>query len=500
MKIAIIAESLWGNKAKFRYLLGAAILLIFSFLGGRDLWTQEHRWAEIVFGMQFRHDYLHPWLGQVMYYDKPLLSYWLIAICATLTNALDMVSLRLPSALAGLLAIWSIYRLGTQLKSRQLGLLAGWLLLTSYYFVFWSRISSADMLNMAGSLFAITWYVEKRDHARFFDFAVFFMIVGLTCLCKGLVGAIIPFIAVFIDVLLRNSWRDYLRWQVFVAMIPALLIYLLPFMLSSWIDGDSFGQNGLYLVYRENILRYFQPFDHRGPIYTYFIFLPLYLLPSAILFIPAVFSLRTRWKAMSLSMKWVTWVLFALFVFFSLSGSRRNYYVLPIVPFAVLLTADWLLSGGPRKQWWTAVLVVFSFVFLYLALDVMPAWYYQRYGMHRFATALQHEAGKTKPWKDWKVIVVDADTKLNFYLQLPPTTMRYEGGDLPSFNQQAPDTIYLARKSMAAVLQKELVNYRMFQLPAEYTFPGLKKTISDIPVAFIPNMNNSLLLPEKIIR
>ena len=84
MKLDIIAESLWGNKAKFRYLFLAAILLIFSFLGARDLWTQEHRWAEITSGMLYRHDYLHPWLGQVTYYDKPLLSYWLILLCAKL--------------------------------------------------------------------------------------------------------------------------------------------------------------------------------------------------------------------------------------------------------------------------------------------------------------------------------------------------------------------------------------------------------------------------------
>src|SRR5437762_514839 len=135
MRLSIIAESLWGNKAKFSYLLLAAVLLIFTFLGSRDIWTQEHRWADIVFGMFYRNDFLHPYLGKSDYYDKPLLSYWLIVLFAKLNNELTNWTLRLPSAFAGLLAIWSIYRLGMSLKNKQLGLLSGWLLLTTYYFV-----------------------------------------------------------------------------------------------------------------------------------------------------------------------------------------------------------------------------------------------------------------------------------------------------------------------------------------------------------------------------
>ena len=77
-------------------------------LGAREIWTQEHRWADIVSGMFYRHDFLHPYLGETRYYDKPLLSYWLIAIIAAITGDLSTWALRIPSALAGLLAIWSI--------------------------------------------------------------------------------------------------------------------------------------------------------------------------------------------------------------------------------------------------------------------------------------------------------------------------------------------------------------------------------------------------------
>ncbi|TAK74173.1 MAG: dolichyl-phosphate-mannose--protein mannosyltransferase, partial [Gammaproteobacteria bacterium] len=161
MKLDVVVDYLWGNRAKFNYLLLASLLLLFTCLGGREIWTQEHRWADIVAGMFYRHDFLHPYLGQNQYYDKPLLSYWAIALIAKLTGTLTTWVLRLPSALAGLVAVWSIYRLGISLKDKRLGLLSGWLLLTTFYFLFWARTSSADMLNLAGSLLAIAWYFDK---------------------------------------------------------------------------------------------------------------------------------------------------------------------------------------------------------------------------------------------------------------------------------------------------------------------------------------------------
>jgi len=501
MKISDVTDSLWGNTARFSYLFLASILLLFTLLGGREIWTQEHRWADIVSGMFYRHDFLHPYLGETDYYDKPLLSYWLIALFAKLTNALTTWVLRLPSALAGLLAIWSIYRLGTALKDKQLGLLAGWLLLTTFYFVFWARTSSADMLNLAGSLFAIAWYVDHRQRASFFEYSVFFIILALTSLCKGL--AVVPLIAVITDVLLQKSWKQHLRLPLLLAAVPALIIYLFPFWASSYFDGGSYGENGLYLVYRENFLRYFQPFDHQGPIYTYFLYLPIYLLPSAIFFIPALFTLKSRWRTMSVESKWIAWTLLLLFLFFTLSGSRRSYYVLPIVPFAILFTADWILVKNftfARRQVWSASLVIFSFILLFAAVDVMPAWYYSKFGVNRFADVLKNEASKTKPWDTWNVVMLDAESKLNFYLQLSPNVQKYhikgtqrnlQTADTlqkawPILANKPANTIFITRMLYASALQGYFVGYRTVKLPSQKSWLFMKKHDADAPIAFIP--------------
>jgi len=503
MKLSITADYLWGSKAKVSYLLLASILLLFTFLGGREIWTQEHRWADIVSGMFFRHDFLHPYLGNTNYYDKPLLSYWLMALFAKINHGLTIWTLRLPSAFAGLLTIWSIYCLGEKIKDKSLGLLSGWLLLTTFYFVFWARTASADMLNLAGSLFAIAWYMNKRDTAGFIDYTIFFLILALTSLCKGLVGLIVPLIAVFIDIVLQRSWKKHLRFSLFLAIIPAVIVYLIPFLASAYFGRQSYGENGLYLVYQENILRYFKPFDHQAPIYTYFIYLPVYLLPSVVLFIPALFSLKTRWNKMTLDSKWIVVTLAALFLFFTLSGSRRSYYVLPMVPFAILLTADWILSDSiafMKKRTWSLAIILVSFIVLFVGVDLLPEWYYSQFGVERFANALKREASKIKPWEQWNVVSLDAESKLNFYLQLSPLIIRYhiKGNDRqdslteaelmtawPVLKTKSHDTIFISRQLYSPLLQHILMDYRVFKI--QYPdIPFLKKTDVDTPVAYVP--------------
>ncbi len=506
MNRSAISDRLWGDRAKLSYLLVASALVLFTMLGGREIWTQEHRWADIVSGMFYRHDFLHPYLGNNTYYDKPLLSYWLIAIVAKLSGSLTAWSLRVPSALAGMLAIWSTYRLGTTLKNKQLGFLSAWLLLTTFYFVFWARTSSADMLNLAGSVFAVAWYMTKRNQATFFDYSVFFLIIAVSSLCKGLVGAIVPCIAVLTDIVLQKSWKQHLRLPLFLSLIPAFMIYLLPFLASSYFGGESYNENGLYLVYRENILRYFQPFDHQGPIYTYFIYLPVYLLPWTVCFIPALFSLKSRWQTMTINQKWIVWTTACLFLFFTLSGSRRSYYVLPIVPFAVLLTADWMLSGTFSKtlQSVYARLVTFFLALLFLVFGVGQAWYYSQFGINRFAELVKQQADQIMPWQNWKVVMLDAESKLNFYLQLPPDANTYDiqgerispssiqlAKTWPIVQDKPVHTIFITRKLYAEALAPFFKNYQRIELPVSAGWSFINPTTNDAPIAFLPKQDVS---------
>lgn len=496
------SERLWGRESQFIFLFIAAIAMLFTCLGGRELWTQEHRWADIVFGMMYHHDYLHPSLEGMDYYDKPLLSYWMIVVLAKLLGHLTVFVMRLPSALSGLLAIWSIYRLGTHLKDKTLGLMAGWLLLTTFYFVFWARTSSADMLNMAGTLFGVTWYFIKKDTPSFVNYTIFFLIVAVTALCKGLVGPVATVLAILPDLLVQGNWKKHLRLIVILALIPAAIIYTIPFWASTHYGVTGYHENGLYLVYRENILRYFQPFDHKGPIYTYFLFLPIYTLPWAFFFVPALVSLKSRWSAMTWNQKWIAWALLVLFAFFTASGSRRSYYVLPMVPFAILLTADWIVSAADtlaKRFLWAGRVAVTFFIILFLNFCILQPIYYSQAGLNRFATEVQNHAEKIHPWSEWQIVMLDPESKVRFYLAIPPEVKNLNVIGLrnqqthdtllqawPILKNKPANTLFVTRSIYVPLLKEEFKEYEMITVPETWSSHLLSKSIKNAPVVFIP--------------
>lgn len=89
-------------------LLAVTALLLVLGLGSRELWGAETRWANISLQMLQSGDYFDPYLKGGPYYDKPLLSYWLITASAWLTGAVlpairqPWADLHLPGVPAGL--------------------------------------------------------------------------------------------------------------------------------------------------------------------------------------------------------------------------------------------------------------------------------------------------------------------------------------------------------------------------------------------------------------
>jgi 4-amino-4-deoxy-L-arabinose transferase-like glycosyltransferase len=322
-----------------------AVLLLFWALGEKGLWTAEGRWAEVTREMFLTGDFFHPAINGEPYFDKPLLTYWLIALISTLTGRLDEWTVRLPSAISGLLALWATVYLGRRLWSAEVGRTAGWVLLTTYSFLFWSRAGTADMENMAAVTLALAWYWSRRDRPNFGAFFVFYLIAFIGSLTKGLTALIVPVLAVLPDVLAKGRWRTVLRPSHFLAMALAGGIYLAPFIYASITRAD-YQASGLALVFQENIQRFFQPFDHKGPFYCYFYYLPMLFMPWTPLFLAACAGMARGWKGLDSRTRWLIKAALLVFLFFTASGSRRSYYILPILPLCALWTAVFLRTDS----------------------------------------------------------------------------------------------------------------------------------------------------------
>lgn len=320
-----------------------AVLLLFLNLGIGGLRGSEGRWADVVRMMILNHDYLHPMINFEAYFDKPLVSYWIIAGFSLLTGGtVTELMIRLPSAVAGLVTLWSTRLIASRFAGKTTGIFAGWILLTVYSFAFWGRLGEADMLNLAFSTLAVGWYVVRRDKTDFGSYLLFGLLCAIGGQTKGLSAIAVPVLAVLADVAIARSWKKHLNWKLFAAGLVSLAVYLLPFLLAA--AKKDYADNGLALVFQENIQRYFNSLDHKQPPYAYFIHLPQLMLPWTPILILAIIAGIRKWKTDGPAERWILICIAVIFVVFSISDSKRVYYILPILPYCSILCAVFLLS------------------------------------------------------------------------------------------------------------------------------------------------------------
>ncbi len=366
---------------------GCAITVLFAFLGHNALWASEDRWAEITREMILTGDYLHPAINWQVYFDKPQLSYWVILPFAWMFGTIDELVARIPSALAALAGLYGTILLGKQLFGRRLALLAGWILLGCYGFLFWGRTAAADMANLAAIILAVAFFFKVEAKAGFWSYLLFYLICFAGALTKGLPALVMPLAVVAPWLLLQNRWKKHLKVSNFLALAIASAAYFTPFYLAA-VTPLAPGQalpageptTGLALVWRENVVRVFQPFDHKDPFFSYLYNLPRVMLPWAPVFLVALAALIRNWKRLPEKMRAVLLGAGLMFLLYTLSGSRRWYYILPLMPFCALVTAGGLNPVWGEEKWLSLLMRLMRYLAIIAgslgvaSLVALPLW------------------------------------------------------------------------------------------------------------------------------
>ncbi len=331
----------------------AGFLLIAN-LGVAPAHGSESRWLEVVREMFLTGDYLHPTINFDPYFDKPLLGYWTIVMTSIFNSkVVTEFTARLPSALAALAALAALISIVRRFWSAEIARLSAWIFLTFYSFAFWGRLGEADMVNLAFCTGAVAWYLAYREERSFRGYVGFFLLCFVGAHAKGMATVAVPVLAAGIDMLLSKKVKYHINWKSLLALAIGVCVYLIPFELArviapavapstqNLIDFDgTLKTSGISLAIRENIIRYFAPFDHDDEgFYIYLIHIPRLTIPWSPILILAVIDAFRRCKSLTQPEKWLCWTMIAIFLFFSISGSRRHYYILPILPYCAILTA-----------------------------------------------------------------------------------------------------------------------------------------------------------------
>ena len=360
----------------------SGFLILFTHLGMLPLWGSEGRWAVISRYMFQTGDLGSPILGQSAYWDKPLLSYWQVLPLAFLSGTVNEFVARVPSALWALVLLFLTFDLARRWFDLKTAVISCGILLSSYGFVFWGRNAQVEMTNAAVIMACLWYFLLHRSSTETFWVYVLGIMMGFGANMKGLTAYAVPLFCILIYSLVKRdwSWLPPMKTILSAALISCIVFLLIP-ALGMW---ESWSLQALEMVWHENVVRFFMPFDHKGPFYTYLLGILELGAPWALLVPPAlIYAFKADIKR-DAPLAGIIALLAGVFLFFTISGSRRPYYLLPILPFSSIIIGDFLAKVSCRQLpraagLWTAftgsiigLLLIVPFVVFLVKPDILP--------------------------------------------------------------------------------------------------------------------------------
>ena len=345
-----------ASGARSRWIAGAFLICALAWFAGleyRGLFTpDEGRYADIAREMLDSNDWVTPRLNGIKYLEKPPLQYWATAGAFAMLGV-DEWTARLWPALTGFLGVVFTAFAGLRLAPRSPWLLTALTVAGCWGYVLGAQFLTLDMgltffLTVAMLSFALSLRPDASPGAERGWMILAWAAVACAVLSKGIVGIVIPALALVVYVMLERdlSTLKRLHWAPGLAVLAAIA---LPwFVLAQQRNPEFFH----FFFVQEHLERYLLPNHHRPGPWWYFIPVLLVGLLPWTPSIPAAFARAWRAPAplgFKLDRFLVIWTAVVV-VFFSASHSKLPGYVLPAVPAVLLLFARHYpgLSGGAR--------------------------------------------------------------------------------------------------------------------------------------------------------
>lgn len=326
------------------------------------LGPDEPRYAEVAREMFASGDYISTRLCGCLWFEKPVLLYWMSAAGYHLFGVNEFAA-RLPSALAALSTVAFIFFALRRLSLARLGLAASLVLATSGIFIAYARVATPDMLltaAIAAALLAALLFTRASGRARTLYWGISWLLMGFGMLAKGLVGFLLVLAILAVYLIVSGQLRS-VRWRDLVVGIVVFLLaagtwYVPVIARHGWAFIDEFFIRHHFERYTTN------EFGHPQPVYFFLLVALAGTAPWIPFLVPGIRRLRALKPRDSnhdavMTMAWV-WVAVPL-LFFSVSESKLPGYILPIFPaLAIIIGAEvegvWSgdLNGARRFALW----------------------------------------------------------------------------------------------------------------------------------------------------
>ncbi len=309
------------------------------------LGADEPRYAQVAREMLQRHDWVTPTLWGQPWLEKPPLYYWCAMLAYKATGSVTGWAARLPSAVLCTLMIFFVYVWARRFR-RGMQLDAALITAAAAIVIGFGRGASTDMpLTAMFTIAMLCWYGWHESQNRAW-LVGFYLFAGLGTLAKGPVAVFLAAAIVVVFALLRRDWRVVLR----TLWLPGIAIYLLVVL--PWFIAVQRANPDFFRVFilEHNLARYTtDAFRHKQPFWYYVPVVLVGLIPWVIFVVAAVVDAIRDWRFSvtepqgkeDLRTFLTIWFLLPI-VFFSLSQSKLPGYILPAIPAATILLADFI--------------------------------------------------------------------------------------------------------------------------------------------------------------
>jgi len=312
--------------------------------------------------------------GQDFHGGSPL-QFWLVALSFELFGV-SVVAYKLPSLLFSALAIYSTVRLGSILYNDKVARLAGVILASAFALLFANNDAGMDVLLIGSVVFATCQlFIFVTDENKLLGRAHLVVAgagLALGMAARGLVGVVLPLLAVFLFLIYRLEWRRI--FDPFWLLLPLLVLLFATPLLYAY--SAQFGVNESSMDVLMKFVRWLQSPEHQAGEKGTNLFFYYYTYLWA--FLP--WSVMALWAAASGAMRFTNdryWpraqgyavtlgVIAFVFILLSLAWFSLMYYVSVLLPFLALLLAGWLsvrLRHPPSlRRLWQVQYVVFVLI------------------------------------------------------------------------------------------------------------------------------------------
>lgn len=366
----------------------------------------EGRYSEVAREM-LDGDGLTPTLHGLPFFHKPPLTYWVDMLAMQLVGV-NHFAVRMAPALGAWVmgaSLWFALRRWYGVRVAGVGVL---IVATSPFFFAGAQYANHDML-VAGMLALATFALARslESGAPTLGWLVAGWVgCALAVLAKGLIGVVLPALAIGPWLLAQRRWRDLLRLLHPLAL-AAFAIVVVPW--HAWMEVRHPGFFDYYVI-GQHFRRYAgSGFNNPQPWYFYLVVLPALLLPWSVWLVPLLRHSRPDawWAARATPAALMAWWALSVLLFFTLPASKLIGYILPaLAPLAALLAP----RLAQRERLWPIAL---PSALACVALIVYAGWKSPRSAADIAATLRAQRAGG-----DIVVLVDDPFNDLTFDARL----------------------------------------------------------------------------------